>query len=79
MPEVTDKNVGMYLYSFDDFILGMPLAVWKDTDYFSTILTGREMTKDENMPISEVHYTCGTVRTKLTEKLLIRYGAQNVR
>lgn len=79
VPEITNKNVGMYLYSFDDFKLGMPLAIWKDTDYFSTILTGREMAKDENAPINEVNYTCGTVRTKLTEKLLIKYGVQNVR
>ena len=67
------------LYKYDDFKLGMPLAIWKDTDYFSTILTGREITKDENTPINEVTYTCGTVRTKLTEKLLIKYGVQNVR
>lgn len=67
------------LYKYDDFKLGMPLAIWKDTDYFSTILTGREMTKEENTPINEVSYTCGTVRTKLTEKLLIKYGVQNVR
>ena len=67
------------LYKYDDFKLGMPLAIWKDTDYFSTILTGREITKDENTPINEVSYTCGTVRTKLTEKLLIKYGVQNVR
>lgn len=67
------------LYKYDDFKLGMPLAIWKDTDYFSTILTGREISKDENTPINEVTYTCGTVRTKLTEKLLIKYGVQNVR
>lgn len=77
--ERVERKDKLSLYSFNDFILGMPLAIWKDTDYFSTILTGREMTKDENAPINEVHYTCGTVRTKLTEKLLIKYGVQNVR
>lgn len=77
--ERIERKEKLSLYSFNDFILGMPLAIWKDNDYFSTILTGREMTKDENAPINEVHYTCGTVRTKLTEKLLIKYGVQNVR
>lgn len=77
--ERVERKEKLSLYSFNDFILGMPLAVWKDTDYFSTILTGREMTKNETAPINEVHYTCGTVRTKLTEKLLIKYGVQNVR
>ena len=77
--ERVERKEKLSLYSFNDFILGMPLAIWKDNDYFSTILTGREMTKNENEPINEVHYTCGTVRTKLTEKLLIKYGVQNVR
>lgn len=65
------------LYKYDEFVLGMPLAVWKDTDYFSTVLTGKELSKEENAPISEVHYTCGTVRTKLTEKILMKYGVHN--
>lgn len=65
------------LYKYNDFYLGMPLAVWKDTDYFSTVLTGKELSKQENAPISEVNYTCGTVRTKLTEKILMKYGVHN--
>lgn len=65
------------LYKYKDFILGMPIAVWKDTEYFSTILTGKELSKEEEQPINEVSYTCGTVRTKLTEKLLMKYGVHN--
>lgn len=64
------------LYAYDDFILGMPLQIWNDTTYFSTILTGRSLTKSENAPVSQVDYTCGTVRTTLTEKLLIKFGVQ---
>lgn len=77
VPDHIQKNVSNYLYSYDSFILGMPLAVWKDTDYYSTILTGLEMSKSENEPVSEVSYTCGTVRTKLTEKILRKYGVHN--
>lgn len=62
------------LYTYDDLILGMPLEVWKDTEYFSTVLTGRSLSKEENANVSIVAYTCGTVRTTLTEKLLRRYG-----
>lgn len=65
------------LYKYDDFSLGMPLAVWKDTDYFSTVLTSKEMSLEENTPLSEVDFTCGTVRTKLTEKILMKYGVHN--
>lgn len=77
VPEHTEKDVQTNLYSYNSFILGMPLAVWKDTEYFSTILTGKELSKEEDQPINEVNYTCGTVRTKLTEKLLMKYGVHN--
>ncbi len=62
------------LYTYDSLILGMPLEVWKDTEYFSTVLTGRSLSKEENANVSIVAYTCGTVRTTLTEKILRRYG-----
>lgn len=74
--KTTDYTYKTSLYSLGDFILGMPLQVWKDTVYFSTILTGRSLTKAENAPVSEVDFTCGTVRTSLTEKLLIKFGVQ---
>lgn len=65
-----------YLYTFDDFKLGMPLKVWKDSEYFSTILTGRSYSKEENSNVIEVLYTCGKVRTSLTKKLLLRLGVK---
>lgn len=77
VPEYTEKDIATDLYSYNSFILGMPLAIWKDTDYYSTVLTGLEMSKSENVPVSEVSYTCGTVRTKLTEKILRKYGVHN--
>lgn len=76
IPVTTNYSYQTSLYSYDDFILGMPLQVWKDTSYFSTILTGRSLTKNENAPVSTIEFTCGTVRTSLTEKLLIKFGVQ---
>lgn len=64
------------LYKFDDFVLGMPLQVWIDSQYFSTILTGREYSKTDNQNVIEVKYTCGKVRTSLTKKLLLRLGVK---
>lgn len=62
------------LYFFDNFNLGMPLKVWKDTDYYSTVLTGLDYTKESNKRVIEVNYTCGTVRTSLTKKLTTKFG-----
>lgn len=62
------------LYYYDDFVLGMPLKVWKDTEYYRTVLTGREFSKETNKPVTLIDYTCGTVRTSLTKKLSLKFG-----
>lgn len=62
------------IFSFDDFILGMPLQVWKGTSYYQTILTGREYSKSEIEGVNEIKYTCGNVRTKMTDKMLLKFG-----
>lgn len=69
-----DLNLFTSLYTNKDFILGMPLKVWKDTDYYSTILTGMEFSKESNKNVNVISYTCGTVRTTLTKKLLKKFG-----
>lgn len=69
-----DLNLFTSLYTHKDFILGMPLKVWKDTDYYSTILTGMEFSKESNKNVYSIGYTCGTVRTTLTKKLLKKFG-----
>lgn len=69
-------RLNTYLYKYDDFVLGMPLQVWNDSEYFSTILTGRSFSKQENQNVVEVNYTCGKVRTTLTKKLLLRLGVK---
>lgn len=69
-------RLNTHLYKYDDFVLGMPLQVWNDSEYFSTILTGRSFSKQENQNVVEVNYTCGKVRTTLTKKLLLRLGVK---
>lgn len=64
------------LFKFDDFKLGMPLKIWKSSEYFNTILTGIEFSKTQNVDITEVTYTCGMVRTSLTKKLLMQLGVR---
>lgn len=62
------------LYSFDDLKLGRPLAIWIDGNYYSTIITGMSYKKDNNQPVVEVEFTCGMVRTSLSDKLSLRLG-----
>lgn len=62
------------LYEYSDFIMGMPLKIWNDKDYYQTILTGRDYSKESNKQVTEIDYTCGTVRTSLTKKLTTKFG-----
>lgn len=72
--EHREREANINLYGYDDFVLGRPLQVWKDDGYFSTVLTGREISREDDGSIKLINYTCGTVRTRLTEKLLMKYG-----
>ena len=60
------------LYQFSEFKLGMPLVIWYNgTDYYNSVLTGRSFKKSSNQNVSQVSYTCGLVRTTLTNKLTL--------
>lgn len=62
------------LYGFDDLKLGTPLSIWVDDQYYSSIVTGLHYKKESNQPVTEVEYTCGMVRTSLSDKLSLRLG-----
>lgn len=57
------------LYNFYEWELGMPIELWYNNLYFSTVYTAYSMSKDSDTELSEVHIVCGTVRNKLTEIL----------
>lgn len=67
-------NLGNKLYKYDDLKLDMPLDIWIGQDYYRTIITGRSFSKPANANVSQVEYTCGLVRTKLSEKLTMAFG-----
>lgn len=57
------------LYDFYDWELGMPLEIWYNGEYYSTIFTKYSMVKDMNVDVTTVSITCGKVRNTLTEKI----------
>lgn len=57
------------LYDFYDWELGMPLEIWFNGAYYSTIFTKYSMEKALNVDVSTVKITCGKVRNSLTERL----------
>ena len=63
-----------FLYEFGEFNLGGELDVWKDSDYYNTVLTGYEIKKASNKNIVSVDFTCGKVRIALTKLLTLRGG-----
>lgn len=66
-----DLIIENFLYQFGDFKLGGGLDVYYGDDYFDSVLTGYEIKKDNNQNITSVQFTCGKVRTKLTQKLTL--------
>lgn len=60
------------LYDFYAWELGMPLEIWYNGAYYSTIFTGYSMAKDMNVDVAAVSITCGRVRNTLTERLNAR-------
>lgn len=64
-----DLKLNGGIYKWDDFKLGMPLSIWKDGDYFDSVLTGWQMSVEENKELNLVSLTCGKCRTSLTSKL----------
>lgn len=60
-----------FIYQFEDFKLGMPLDVWIGEDYYNTVLTGYEISKNDKDNVTEVKMICGLVRTALTKMLTL--------
>lgn len=59
------------IYQYKEFILGMPLDIWYGSDFFSSVLTGRTLSKASNQNVASVDYTCGLVRQALTKKITL--------
>ena len=60
-----------FIYQFGDFNLGGGLDVFNGDDYYDTVLTGYEFKKEDNRNITEVYFTCGKVRNKLTQLITL--------
>lgn len=58
-----------FIYEFGDFNLGGELDIYYGDEYYNSVLTGYEMQKDSNKNVTDVHFICGVVRTKLTQLL----------
>ena len=61
-----------FVYKFTDFHLAMPLEVWHNNDYYSTVLTGWAINKNTNENITQIELVCGLVRKKLTQLLTLK-------
>ena len=57
------------LYDFYDWELGMPIEIFYNGAYYSTLFTKYSMAKELNVDVAAVSITCGKVRNTLTERL----------
>lgn len=64
-----DLVINNFIYQFGDFNLGGGLDIYYGDDYYDSVLTGYEIRKERNQNITSVRFTCGKVRTKLTQRL----------
>ncbi len=64
-----DMVLNNNLYDFFDWELGMPIQVWYNGAYYSTIFTKYNLRKEINTDVAAVSVTCGKVRNTLTELL----------
>lgn len=58
-----------HIYQAGDFNLGGQLDIYHGNDYYNSVLTGYEISKQSNQNITEIKMTCGMVRNKLTQML----------
>ena len=58
-----------FIYEFGDFNLGGELDIYYGEEFYNSVLTGYEISKMSNQNITDVHFVCGIVRTKLTQLL----------
>ena len=64
-----DLLIKNFIYEFGDFNLGGELDIYYGDEYYNSVLTGYEISKMSNQNITDVHFICGIVRTKLTQLL----------
>ena len=60
-----------FIYQFGDFNLGGQLDIYYYNEYYNSVLTGYEISKNSNQNITEVKFICGLVRKKLTQLLTL--------
>ena len=60
-----------FIYEFGDFNLGGELDIYNNDDYFNSVLTGYNISKQSNQNIVQVGFVCGKVRTALTKMLTL--------
>lgn len=66
-----DLMIKNFIYQFGDFNLGGELDIYYGDDYYNSVLTGYEISKQSNQNIVSVHFVCGIVRKKLTQLLTL--------
>lgn len=66
-----DLIIKNFVYQFGDFNLGGELDIYDGDDYYDSVLTGYEIQKLNNQNITNVHFVCGKIRTKLTQLLTL--------
>lgn len=64
-----DLIIKNFIYEFGDFNLGGELDIYYGDEYYDSVLTGYEISKESNQNITEAHFICGKVRTSLTKLL----------
>lgn len=60
-----------FIYQFGDFNLGGQMDVYYYDEYYNSVLSGYEISKESNKNITDVKMVCGKVRSKLTQKLTL--------
>lgn len=58
-----------FVYEFDQFHLGGELEIYYNNEYINSVLTGYRIKKGSNQNVSQVEFTCGKVRQKITSLL----------
>ena len=66
-----DLIIRNFIYEFGDFNLGGELDIYYGDEYYDSVLTGYEISKQSNQNITQAHFICGKVRTALTKLLTL--------
>ena len=57
------------IYDFYTWELGMPISIWYNGAFYSTLYTKYNLSKEPGVDVAAVSITCGKVRNTLTERL----------